>query len=146
MHGLPLTSLSCVILTMHSSMNSKASKNTKLVGVHVQQQHTLFVSKPIGQMPHSDMKRSLRVLDNFSLTMRLCSKIHSVSGRSLFSPLRQIPSCSVCNITRTLFYSRKSELIEYLLHVRLQLSSTSEWKSRFLKNCQIFLKEIYLVL
>ena len=50
-----LTSLSCVELTMRSSINSKASRNTKFVGVRIQRQQILFVSKPFGQTPHSNM-------------------------------------------------------------------------------------------
>ena len=81
-----LTSLSCVELTMRSSINSNASKNTKFVGV-IQRQQILFVSKPIGQTPRSNMKRSLRVLENvFSRSWGYPRKTISSLGDLCFHP------------------------------------------------------------
>ena len=81
-----LTSLPCVELTMRSSINSNASKNTKFVGV-IQRQQILFVSKPIGQTPRSNMQRSLRVLENvFSRSWGYPRKTISSLGDLCFHP------------------------------------------------------------
>lgn len=62
-----LTSLSCVESMIRPSINSKTSKNTKLVSVCIQRHQTLSCFEANWANPCSNMQRTLQVLNNFYL-------------------------------------------------------------------------------